>query len=122
MKVAIYVDEDVYGDLARVLREHGVDAQSVGEAGRYGLDDSAQLAYAAATGRAVLTFNREHYERLAVEYFLNGWEHAGIIVSPQYTFGELLRRVLRLVESMSAEELRGEIRYLQSFEDYSWAE
>jgi hypothetical protein len=115
MKVAIYVDEDVYGDLARALREHGVDAQSVSEVGRHGLDDSAQLDYAAAAGRAVLTFNRDHYEFLAVEYFLNGWEHAGIIISPQYAFGELLRRVLRLVESMSAEELRGEVRYLQSF-------
>jgi len=116
MQIArIYTDEDIYGELAEALRKRGVDAESTAEAGNLGLEDREQLAYAVTQKRAILTFNRDHYERLAVEYFLNDREHYGIIISPQYEFGELLRRVLKLLESVTADELRNQIRYLQAF-------
>ncbi len=116
MKVKLYVDEDVHDKFAEALRKCGVDAESVKEADRRGLKDAEQLAYAVSQQRAILTFNRVHFEELAVEYFESGLEHYGIIISPQYEFGELLRRVLQLLESTSAEELRNQIRYLQSME------
>ena len=116
MQIArIYTDEDIYGELAEALRKRGVDAESTAEAGNLGLEDREQLAYAVTQKRASLTFNRDHYERLAVEYFLNDREHYGIIISPQYEFGEFLRRVLKLLESVTADELRNQIRYLQAF-------
>ena len=115
MQVAkIYTDEDIYGEFAEALRKRGVDAESTVEAKNLGLEDHEQLAYAVTQKRAILTFNREHYERLAVEYFLNDREHYGIIISPQYEFGELLRRMLKLLKSVAADELRNQIKYLQA--------
>ena len=114
-KIKIYTDEDVYVQLAPALRKHGIDAESVLEANRSGLEDYEQLDYAVNNQRAILTFNRQHYEELAVEYFLKDKTHYGIIISPQYNFKELLRRLLVLLKERDADELENQIVYLQSF-------
>jgi len=92
-KAKIYTDEDVYVQLAPALRRNGIDAESVFEANRCGLKDDEQLDYAVHTHKSILTFNRQHYEELAVEYFLKDKKHHGIIISPQYKFKELIKRM-----------------------------
>jgi len=114
-KAKVYTDEDVYAQLAPALCKQGVDAESVLEAKRLGLEDHEQLDYAVHTQRAILTFNRQHYEELAVEYFLKDKKHYGIIISPQYKFKELFRRLLLLLKDRDANELENQIVYLQSF-------
>jgi len=49
--------EHIWEGLAAALRELGFDAVHVYEVQRGGVDDEAQLEYAAQTGRAILTFN-----------------------------------------------------------------
>jgi hypothetical protein len=39
----------------------------------------------------------------------------GEFASPQYEFGELLRRVLKLLKSVAADKLGNQIKYLQAF-------
>jgi len=55
--VALYVDEDITNELAPALRECGFDAISVFDAGRLGMDDAAQLAWAAENRSALMTCN-----------------------------------------------------------------
>jgi hypothetical protein len=45
--IRLFLDEDVWPDLAAVLREHGFDAVHVYEVERGGMSDADQLAYAA---------------------------------------------------------------------------
>lgn len=104
-KVKLYIDEDVWGGLAAALRERGYDAVDAHEMDREGLSDEEQLAYAAAEGRAILVYNKRDYVPLARDYFYSAHSHCGIILSCQLEPGELLRRVLNLMEAVSAWEI-----------------
>jgi predicted nuclease of predicted toxin-antitoxin system len=112
---ALYTDEDVTDDLAPALRRRGCDAQSTAEAGNISLSDEDQLRYAAARGRALFTYNIADFIALARQRYDQGIEHAGIIVSEQFSqrqFGELLRQLLRLLDRLTADEMRQQIMYL----------
>jgi hypothetical protein len=62
----LYTDENFDHPVAAHLRSLGHDvltAQQAGQANQ-AIPDSQVLAFAAAQGRAVLTFNRRHFVRL----------------------------------------------------------
>jgi hypothetical protein len=71
----LYADEDFDYSVVLRLRGLGHDVLTVQEAGRQGGDDAKVLADATAAGRAVLTHNRWHFERL----HRKDPNHAGII-------------------------------------------
>jgi predicted nuclease of predicted toxin-antitoxin system len=115
----LYLDEDVLPELARLLREHGDDAVSAHEVGALSLPDEEQLARASIQGRAILTYNYRDFNQLGEDWFRAGRSHAGIILSyRQYSrgqVGELLRTVLALLDSVSAEELANSVQVLDRF-------
>ena len=113
--IKLYLDEHIWRELTQRLREEGYDAVHVYEADRGGLADEAQLEYAAGEGRAILTFNAKDFIPLAELWYEAGRDHAGIVVSVRLEQGELLRQVLRLLASISAEEMTNAVRYLQEF-------
>ena len=55
--IRFFTDEDVYGSVARRLREFGFEAVSTPEADRLGESDRAQFFWADQEGRVLLTFN-----------------------------------------------------------------
>jgi hypothetical protein len=71
----LYADENFDYRVVERLRLLGHDVTTGQEAGRAGGDDPQVLADATATGRAVLTFNRRHFQRLHRQ----SAAHAGII-------------------------------------------
>jgi hypothetical protein len=71
----LYADENFDYPVVEFLRQLGHDVVTVQEAGRAGGSDPQVLADATARGRAVLTFNRRHFERLHRQ----GTLHTGII-------------------------------------------
>jgi Domain of unknown function (DUF5615) len=115
---ALYTDEDVTIDLAPALRRRGYTAQSVAEAGHWGLSDEAQLIFAAERKMALLTYNAQDFIPLARAWYHSGREHTGIVLSEQMSqrrLGELLRRVLQLLNALTAEEMHNRIVFLQQF-------
>jgi len=60
----LYADENFDYPVVERLRQLGHDVITVQEVGRAGGNDSQVLADATAAGRAVLTYNRRHFERL----------------------------------------------------------
>lgn len=60
--------------MVQILRDLGHEILTVQEAGRRGLGDAQVLTDATADGRAVLTHNHRHYQRLHKQQ-----PHAGII-------------------------------------------
>lgn len=75
----LYADEDFAFPVVKELRLLGHDVLTVQEDGRAGAADFQVLARAHALGRAVLTHNRRHYERLDRQ----GHDHSGIIAVKQ---------------------------------------
>jgi predicted nuclease of predicted toxin-antitoxin system len=117
--IALYTDEDITSELAPALRERGFEAQSAGEVGLLQAADAQQLAYAAEHGLTLLTCNAAHFLMLARQYAQAGQTHAGIIISSeQYSrrrFGELLRLTLRVVNTLTVDDMRNAVVYLQQF-------
>jgi predicted nuclease of predicted toxin-antitoxin system len=110
--VAFFIDEDVHEGLAAALRRKGIDAVNAHECGRKEAKDAEQLAFAVSQQRALMTFNLADFEALAETYFWQGKQHFGIIVSPQRSLRETLRRLVSLTEKFTHEALLNQFMYL----------
>ena len=116
--IFLYTDEDVTNRLAPLLREQGYEALSSAEAGNDGLTDAEQLVFAAGRGWVILTYNVGDFSDLACIWSAAGREHAGIVVSRQFSrneIGEFLRQVCNLLEAVSASEIWNTVRHLQGY-------
>ena len=113
--IRLYLDEDVHRRVASALKLRQFDVVSTHEAKHWGLSDEKQLTLASADGRALFTFNPPDYMRLHVEWLRNGKEHSGIIVSNQLPIGETVRRLLNLLNRVTADEMRNQVYWLQTF-------
>jgi len=71
----LYADEDFAFPIIAILRQHGHDIVTAQEDGRRATPDPIILSRAHTLGRAVLTHNRRHYERLHWQ----GMAHSGIV-------------------------------------------
>lgn len=121
MPVKLYLDEDITASshLAATLRQRGFDAISTIEAGNRKQDDRAQFAFAVAEQRVLLTFNIRDFVPLAQEYYADGKDFPGLIVSPQlqgHRFEQLLKLVLNLLNQTDDVSMRNTIRFLQEFQ------
>ena len=111
----LLLDEQIWVYLATLLRQQGFDVIHVYEADLGETPDNEVLRAAVEKHRAVVTFNTKDYVPLARQYAEEGNEHYGIVVSDEITQGELQRRVTKLSESVSAEELKNLVRFLQEY-------
>ena len=110
--IRLYIDEDVHESIAPALRRRGYDVLSVRETDRRGLSDAEQLAYAVAEGRTLFSFDAADYMALHLEYVSQDQEHAGIVVSKQIPISETVHRLLILLDQVSADEIRNQLRWL----------
>ena len=81
-------------------------------AGQIGSTDPGQLALATSQGRAIVTHNRVHFEALAQTYFEADKTHSGVIIAVRRPPKELSRRILILLDSMTADEIENQILYI----------
>lgn len=110
--IRLYIDEDVHESIAAALRRHGYDVMNVREANRRGLPDAEQLDYALVEERTLFSFNAADYIALHLECLAENRDHAGIIISKQIPIGEAVRRILNMLEQVSADEIRNQLRWL----------
>jgi predicted nuclease of predicted toxin-antitoxin system len=110
--VELYLDEDVDVLVAELLRARGYSVTTTRDAGQLGNTDAEQLAYAIQAGRAILTHNRLHFEALGREYLVAGQTHFGILLANRHPPYEIARRLLLLLNQVTADELKDQIRYL----------
>jgi len=110
--VKLHLDEDVTVVLAEILRARGFRLTTTLEAKQVGNTDEEQLAFASLHSQAILTHNRVHMEALARAYLDVGKPHSGIIIAVRRDYRELARRVVILLNSLTADELANQIRYI----------
>lgn len=111
----LHLNEHLSPRLAEQLRKYGFDVTSTLELSMVEADDDEQLAYAASDQRAMVTFNHKDFAVRHERYLAEGKEHWGIILSTEETIDVLRRRLLRLLNTVSADELKNQIRWLNEF-------
>ena len=111
----LHLNEHLSPRLASQLRRYGFDVTSSQETDLLSDDDSAQLAHSASQQRAILTFNAADFVTLHEQYMADGKEHWGIVLSTEEPIRVLLRRLLKLLNALSAEDLKNQIRWLNDF-------
>lgn len=99
------------------MRLRNFDAVSAHELGRWGLTDEEQLAFAVSEKRALFTYNSPDYIRIHLDWLRANRQHYGVIVSDQIPIGETIRRLLNLLNRVTADEMINQLFWLQAFKE-----
>jgi predicted nuclease of predicted toxin-antitoxin system len=113
--IRLYLDADVDVKLAANLRGAGHDCVSAREVGNAALDDESQMVFATTEGRVLLTHNIQDFVPIFQRWWHTGLSHPGIVVSQQIPLGELQQRVVRLLDTVTADEMESNLRNLAEF-------
>ncbi len=117
-KILLYIDEDSMDeDFVQALKARNVDVLTVADVGMLHRSDEEQLNWARENKRVIFSFNTRDLYRLHTTLLEQGLSHAGIILAPQqrYGIGELIRGVLRLINTKLAEEMQGQVEFLSNW-------
>lgn len=118
MTIRLYFDEDTMdADLVHALRIRGVDVTTALEQKMIQREDLDHLKLATALGRSLYSFNVGDYQRLHIEYVTQGKSHAGVILAQQqrHSVGEQMRRLLKIIARLSAEEMATQLVFLSAW-------
>ena len=107
--VRFFFDQHMDPVIADALRGRGIDVLTAPDAGRCGYDDPDQLAYAAANGRVVVTFDTDF-----IGLHNAGVAHAGIVWSKElkYSIGQLIAMLTLVHGVYDADEMVNRLEYL----------
>jgi len=109
--IELYLDEDVDVLLATLVKARGFSARTMAEVARLGAADDRQLEYAAEQNLALLTHNRADFEELARDWLASGPTHAGILIAVRRPVHDMARRLLALLNDVTADEMENQVRY-----------
>jgi hypothetical protein len=62
--------------------------------------------------KTLLTHNRAVFEVLAQKYFSEGRPHSGIVIAVRRSPIEIARRILKILNSVTSDEMENQIRYI----------
>lgn len=117
-QIRLYLDEDTMKNpLIKALRNADLDVVTVADANRLGYGDREQLIWATEQKRTIYSFNIGDFCRLHHNCMLQSKQHTGIILASQqqYSIGQQLKGLLRLVASKSAEDIANQLIFLSSY-------
>jgi predicted nuclease of predicted toxin-antitoxin system len=110
--IELYLDEDVSVLVAALLHGRGFVATTTRDAGLLQNTDVEQLAYAVSQKKTFLTHNRDDFEALAEQYTETGQKHYGIILAVRHPPYEIVRRLMRILNHVTADEMENQVRYI----------
>lgn len=110
--ISLYLDEDVDVVIESMLKARGFPVTTTLADGNRGANDNDQLAYAADRQMAVLTHNRQHFEHLFEECASAGRMHSGIIIAVRRPAREVVRRLITILNHVTADEMDNQLRYI----------
>jgi hypothetical protein len=110
--IELYLDEDVDVLIAELTQARGFDVITTRDARQLKKSDEEQLAYAVGQQKTFVSHNRADFERIAQEYFSSGRTHYGIILAVRHSPQEIVRRLLIILNQVTADEMQNQIRYI----------
>jgi len=108
--VKLYLDEDVHGLLATLLRARNIPVETTQESKMLGKNDREQLEYAIKTNAALVTHNRVDFENLFTDYLLQKKSHYGIIILIRREVYIMANRLSKFV--LSLEDIKNKLWYV----------
>ena len=107
--IRYFADQHLPRPVVDGLRRRGIDVLTAQEAGRCGVPDPDQLAFATAQGRVLVTFDPDF---LALHQA--GTPHAGIAWCPatKYSIGELIQTLVLVHAALTADEMHNHVEHL----------
>ena len=111
--IHLYFDEDVALTIVENIISRRFDATCARDEKMLNKDDPEHLLYAISLRRAIVTHNRIDFEREHQRYLEAGLKHYGIIIAKRRVKKEeVVARLLILLNSITAEEMRDPLRYI----------
>ena len=103
--------------LVRALLARGADAVTAWDVGMIQRPDEEHLDWAAAHGRVLYSFNLADFYHLHADWLARDKAHAGLILAQQqrHPVGEQVRRLLKLIASKTAEQMRSQVEFLSNW-------
>lgn len=114
-RIRIYTDEDVSISVCKALRLRGFKAFATIEENKCESSDVEQLEYATSIMAVLLSHNIQDFPRIHYEFMKNNSHHHGIIVAKQVAIGEIIKCIVRLAATLSAEDMRDRLEYLSNW-------
>lgn len=108
--VRLYLDEDVHGLLATLLRARNISVETTQESKMLGKDDWEQFEYATKTNAVIVTHNRVDFENLFANYTEQRKSHDGIIILLRREVYVMANRLSKFV--LSHEDLKNQLWYV----------
>jgi predicted nuclease of predicted toxin-antitoxin system len=107
--IRYHLDEHVDPVIADGLRRRGIDVTTTVEAGLRSAIDEEHVRFARTQQRVIVSSDRDF---LVLAH--RGTVHAGIVFYRQgrYTAGEMIRRLVRLWEQRTPEEMQNHVEFL----------
>lgn len=107
--VRYFADQHLPYPVVEGLKRRGIDVVTAQEAGRCGLPDADQLAFATSESRVMVTFDPDF---LALDQA--GIAHCGIAWCPatKYSIGELIQMLVLLHATLSPDEMQNHVEHL----------
>lgn len=113
--IKLYLDENVHPELAVILRKYGYDAIATQETDNCGKSDIEQMDFAASQQRVIVTFNIKDFVPLNNTFYSEDHYHSGIIVSSQINLKTMLKRLLKLLNNKSKQDMENSIEFLNNW-------
>ena len=110
--IELYLDEDVHVLVAELIKAKGFQALTTRDAGQLQNSDPQQLTYAINHQKTLVTHNRVDFEQLAQEYFEQDKKHYGVILAVRHSPQEIARRLLIVLNNVTADEMENQVRYI----------
>ena len=112
----IYLNENLSWKISKTLREYGYDVISSLEVEMNETDDSSQFEFAISQGRAIVTNNFSDFVELYNQYASEGKSHYGIIFTTKCTIPTMIKRLKKLLETVTTKQIENQIIWLNDFE------
>lgn len=112
------MDEDSTArSLALTLKSREVNVITALEVDRLGYGDEEQLIWATSQGYTLYSSNIRDFYSLHTTFLEQKRDHAGIILVQQqkYSLGEIMRGLLQLIATKSAEEMLNQVEFLSAW-------
>jgi hypothetical protein len=70
------------------------------------------MLYAVSQKRAMVTHNRPDFKKQHVKFLENGMLHYGVIAAKRRRDSEVASKLLALLDTVTAEEMKNQLRYI----------
>jgi hypothetical protein len=117
-RIRLYLDEDtIKSAFVKALGNADLDVMTVADVGMLGYADEEQLIWSTQQKRVIYSFNIGDFCRLHRDYMIQSKTHTGIILAPQrqYSIGQQLKGLLKLVAANSAEDMMNQLIFLNAY-------